>query len=91
MSEEARRIRKERTGVVISAKSLNTVTVEVKRTVQHKRYGKYLTVRKRYKAHDVLGCKEGDLVMITESRPISKTKRWRVSSRLNKDGTPQNN
>lgn len=79
-----RRIQKERQGVVVSAKQQKTVTVVVKRRVQHGRYGKYLERERKFAAHDTLGCKEGDIVRIRETRPLSKTKRWRVVEKLEK-------
>ncbi|MBK8014164.1 MAG: 30S ribosomal protein S17 [Deltaproteobacteria bacterium] len=79
---EGRRNAKKRQGVVVSAKMNKTVVVSVERRVQHATYGKYVTVRKRYAVHDTLGCQVGDRVQITECRPLSKTKRWRVSERV---------
>jgi small subunit ribosomal protein S17 len=73
---------RERRGVVVSAKTAKTVIVSVERRVQHARYKKLITVRKRYAAHDEVGCQVGDQVVIRESRPISKTKRWRVASKV---------
>jgi small subunit ribosomal protein S17 len=77
-----RRTVKERSGVVVSAKAMKTVIVSVERRVQHAKYKKYVTVRKRFAAHDEVGCQVGDQVVIRETRPISKTKRWRVASKL---------
>lgn len=82
VAEKGRRIVKERRAVVVSAKSQETVIVTVERRVKHPKYKKYLTVRKRFAAHDTLGCQEGDLVLIRETRPMSKTKRWRVFKKL---------
>jgi small subunit ribosomal protein S17 len=79
-----RRIRKERQGVVVSAKQNLTVTVAVKRRVKHGRYGKFIERERKYSVHDTLGCKEGDIVRIRETRPLSKTKRWRVVEKLEK-------
>jgi small subunit ribosomal protein S17 len=73
---------KERRGVVVSTKMNHTVIVSVERRIRHKKYKKYVTVRKRYAAHDQLGVAEGDIVLIRETRPLSKTKRWRVSRKL---------
>ncbi len=76
---------KRREGVVISAKMAKTVVVQVDRLVQHPLYGKRLRQRQRYKAHDERGqCREGDRVLIVESRPLSRDKRWRVSRVLAK-------
>lgn len=84
-SDEDRRQGKERRGVVVSAKSEKTVIVRVDRRVKHKRYKKYISLKKRYAAHDTLGCEEGDIVVIKETAPISKTKCWRVAKKLGKD------
>ncbi|MCB9645289.1 MAG: 30S ribosomal protein S17 [Deltaproteobacteria bacterium] len=73
---------KERRGVVVSAKMNKTVIVAVERRIRHRKYKKYITVRKRYAAHDTIGVQEGDVVLIRETRPMSKTKRWRVSRKL---------
>jgi len=85
-AQEARRNAKERRGVVVSAKSQKTVTVEVERRAPHGRYKKYLTTQKKYHAHDELGCQEGDQVVIRETRPLSKTKRWRVVEKIAAQG-----
>lgn len=69
-------------GRVVSAKMDKTVTVEVTRTVKHPQYHKYVTRRNTFKAHDEGNeCAENDLVVIRESRPLSKTKRWVVVER----------
>lgn len=83
--EPGRRNIKERRGVVVSAKSAKTVIVRVERRIKHRKYKKYITLRKRYAAHDTIGCQEGDLVLIHETAPVSKTKRWRVSKKLGRD------
>jgi len=76
---------KQREGVVVSAKMAKTVVVQVNRLVQHELYGKRLRQRVRFKAHDENSqCGEGDRVLIIESRPLSKDKRWRVSRVLAK-------
>lgn len=80
---EARGIRKTLVGVVVSDKMEKTVVVEVKRTVQHPKFKKYVQTKKRYKAHDETNqCKAGDKVQIVESRPLSKQKRWRIKAIL---------
>ena len=76
------RRRKVRTGTVLRAKMQNTVIVVVERRVKTPRYMKYVTQKKKYAAHDEMGCKEGDRVRIKETRPMSKTKRWRVIEKL---------
>lgn len=71
--------RKTRTGVVVSAKMDKTVTVAVTRKFMHTRYKKYVRDRDQYKAHDESNeCKAGDKVLIEETRPTSKGKRWRI-------------
>jgi small subunit ribosomal protein S17 len=66
------------TGRVVSAKMQKTVTVLIERKVKHPLYGKYITRSTRYHAHVEEQLREGDLVEIKESRPISKTKSWVV-------------
>lgn len=70
--------RRRLTGVVTSDKMMKTVVVEVTRTFRHPVYKKVVHLRKRYKAHDELGCKIGDKVLIVESKPLSKEKRFVV-------------
>jgi small subunit ribosomal protein S17 len=66
-------------GVVTSDKMTKTVVVQVSRRVRSSAYQKYLTKRVKYKAHaETNDCKVGDTVQISESRPLSKDKRWRV-------------
>jgi small subunit ribosomal protein S17 len=66
-------------GTVTSNKADKTVTVLVERLVKHRLYLKYVKRRAKFAAHDNLNdCQIGDKVLISESRPISKTKRWRV-------------
>ena len=66
-------------GRVVSNKMNKTVTVLVERHVKHALYGKYLRRSTKLHAHDEANsCKEGDLVRVTECRPLSKTKNWRV-------------
>jgi len=65
------------TGRVVSDKMDKTVTVLVERRVKHPIYGKYVSKSSKVKAHDEANeCKEGDLVTVQESRPLSKTKSW---------------
>lgn len=76
---EQRALRKTRTGVVVSGKMDKTITVAIERKVQHPIYKKYFKKTKKLKAHDEQNtCGVGDLVRIMETRPISKTKRWRL-------------
>lgn len=81
---ESRARRKVRQGIVVSNKMEKTVVVRVERRVQHPLYGKVVLRTERFKAHDILGCDEGDRVEIMETRPISKEKRWRVTQILEK-------
>ncbi len=84
MTEEAQAVTEPRaarcvTGRVVSNKRQKTITVQVERRLQHPRYGKYLTRRTKLHAHDERNeSKEGDLVMIEQCRPLSKTKTWRL-------------
>ena len=71
-------------GVVVSDKMNKTIVVEVSRMKKHPKYKKYYSVTKRFKAHDEEGAyKTGDRVLIKETRPLSKVKRWRVISKAN--------
>jgi small subunit ribosomal protein S17 len=71
--------RKVRTGVVISDARDKTITVEVLDSKRHPKYGKTVPSRKKYHAHDEQNdARLGDTVRIVETRPLSKTKRWRV-------------
>ena len=71
--------RKVREGIVVSAKMDKTVVVAVIDRVQHRRYGKTLQRTKRLYAHDDANdAREGDRVRVTETRPLSKQKRWRL-------------
>lgn len=75
--------RKEKVGVVISDKMDKTVVVQIDRMIQHPMYKKYIRRRSRLKAHDEQNnCKIGDKVRISEARPLSKTKSWRVTEIL---------
>lgn len=68
-------------GPVIRNKMDKGITIEVTRTVRHAKYNKFIKRRARYHAHDENNeCNVGDLVEIVESRPLSKTKRWRLRS-----------
>ena len=72
-------------GTVLSNKMDKTVTVSVERTVIHPIYKKFIKRRAKFAAHDAQNaCGIGDRVLITESRPISKLKRWRVSQIIEK-------
>lgn len=74
-----RGIRKSRVGIVVSDKMDKTIVVQIVRKAKHPLYGKTVKITKKYKAHDEENAaKIGDKVMITETRPISKDKRWRL-------------
>jgi small subunit ribosomal protein S17 len=78
-TEERSNGRKVREGIVVSAKMDKTVVVAVVDRVQHRRYGKTLQRTKRLYAHDDTNeAREGDRVRVTETRPVSKQKRWRL-------------
>jgi small subunit ribosomal protein S17 len=72
--------RKTRVGVVVSDARDKTVTVEVRDSKRHPKYGKTVPVRKRFHAHDEANdANVGDTVRIVETRPLSKSKHWRVA------------
>lgn len=79
MSEESSGRRRTLTGRIVSDRMDKTVTVEVERQVLHSRFGKYINRRSAYKAHDENNqYKVDQVVVIEESRPLSRTKRWVV-------------
>lgn len=79
MNGNKRGIRKAVTGQVVSDRMQKTITVEAQRLVRDPRYGKYVRKTTRMYAHDEKGeAKLGDSVEIVETRPLSKTKRWRL-------------
>ncbi|PZP62773.1 MAG: 30S ribosomal protein S17 [Azospira oryzae] len=85
MSEEQVKRRRTLVGRVVSDKMNKTVTVLVERRVKHPLLGKVITRSKKYHAHNENNeAREGDLVLIEECRPISKTKAWRVTKLLEK-------
>ena len=74
-----RGMRKTRTGVVVSDKMDKTIVVEIRTRVKHPLYGKIMNRTKRFKAHDEENqCGIGDTVLVMETRPLSKDKRWRL-------------
>ncbi|MCK9159307.1 MAG: 30S ribosomal protein S17 [Bacteroidaceae bacterium] len=76
---EARNLRKERIGVVLSNKMDKTITVVSKFKEKHPIYGKFVSKTKKYYSHDEKNeCNIGDTVRIMETRPLSKLKRWRL-------------
>jgi small subunit ribosomal protein S17 len=74
---------KERVGLVVSDKMQKTVVVAIENRAPHPKYGKIVVKTQRYKVHDEENqCKIGDRVRIEETRPLSKTKRWKVTEIL---------
>ena len=85
IENEIRGKRKIRIGKVVSNKMEKTVVVSTERLVKHQVFKKYIRRHVKYKAHDERNeCKTGDRVLIIESRPISRDKRWRVREILEK-------
>ena len=76
---ESRKLRKTRVGVVVSDKMTKSISVKVERRLRHPLYGKSVKMSKKFMAHDENNdCKIGDIVRISETRPLSKNKRWRL-------------
>jgi small subunit ribosomal protein S17 len=74
-----RNLRKERIGTVTSSKMNKSIVVAVERKVKHPKYGKFVNKTTKFVAHDEKNeCTVGDTVKIMETRPVSKTKRWRL-------------
>ena len=83
MSEK--RQKKQLTGTVVSDKMEKTIVVEVSRQFKHQQYHKYVQRKKKYMVHDEQEvCSVGDTVVIQESRPLSRRKRWRLLKTLRK-------
>jgi len=79
MEATERNLRKERIGVVVSSKMDKSIVVAVKRKVKHPIYGKFINKTKKLMAHDEENtCNIGDTVRISETRPLSKNKSWRL-------------
>lgn len=79
MATIERNLRKERVGKVVSNKMDKSITVLIERRVKHAIYGKFVTKTTKFMAHDETNeCNPGDLVKISETRPLSKNKRWRL-------------
>lgn len=70
--------RNEKIGVIVSDKMTKTVVVRVDRLVQHPKYRRYIRRTQKFMAHNETDCKVGDKVRISETRPLSARKRWRV-------------
>ena len=82
---KTRGMKRQVNGIIVSNKMDKTVVVQVERLVKHPLYKKYIRRRNKFMAHDKdNACQIGDRVEITESRPLSKVKRWRVSRILQK-------
>lgn len=82
---KTRKMRRQVIGTIVSNKMDRSVVVQVERLVKHPLYKKYIRRRNRYMAHDNENtCQIGDRVLITETRPLSKVKRWRVSRIIEK-------
>ncbi len=76
---EERNLRKEKTGIVTSNKMNKSIVVAVMRKVKHPKYGKFVNKTSKFVAHDEKNeCNIGDTVTIMETRPLSKTKNWRL-------------
>lgn len=76
---ENRNLRKERTGLVISNKMDKSIVVQIERRYKHTIYGKYVKKTNKFVAHDEKNdCNIGDTVRIMETRPLSKSKNWRL-------------
>ena len=76
---ETRNLRKERTGIVVSNKMDKSIIVLVERKMKHPKYGKFVKKTSRFITHDEKNeCNEGDTVRISETRPLSKNKSWRL-------------
>lgn len=87
MPNQERRKRKERVGVVVSDKMDKTITVQVDRSYHHRVYTKTMRGSQKFKAHDEKEtAKMGDVVKIEETRPLSKTKKWRLVEVVRKAG-----
>ncbi|MBS1764243.1 MAG: 30S ribosomal protein S17 [Bacteroidetes bacterium] len=84
MSTE-RSLRKTRTGIVTSIKMQKTIVVSEEYKIKHPMYGKFIKKTKKFHVHDENNsCGNGDRVLIMETRPLSKTKRWRLVEILEK-------
>jgi small subunit ribosomal protein S17 len=80
-----RKTKKTRQGLVVSSKMDKTVVVAITSQVRHPQYGKFVRRTKKYVAHDETNqCGVGDTVKIVETRPLSRTKRWRVQQIVTK-------
>jgi len=81
--------RKEYTGIVVSDKMLKTIIVRITQLAKHHKYSKIIKKYNKFKVHDEKGiAKQGDLVRIIETRPLSKDKRFRLLGVIKKAATP---
>ena len=81
MAEAAEKVQRTLTGTVVSAKTAKTIAVEITRVLKHARYGKYIRRTTRLLAHDETGdARQGDTVTISQCRPISRRKTWKLVS-----------
>ncbi len=78
--------RRRMTGTVTSTKMMKTVVVKVERSYRHPLYRKVVHASSKVKAHDLLGCHVGDVVVVVESAPISREKAWVVESIVKREG-----
>lgn len=86
MADQDKKIERSITGKVVSNKMDKTIVVMGERKVKHPLYGKFIRRSTKYRAHDAKNvCSEGDLVMIKECRPYSKTKNWALVKILEKE------
>ncbi len=77
--ETTRNTRRERIGVVVSSNMEKSIVISVKQKIKHPIYGKFVNKTSRFMAHDEENsCNVGDTVKISETRPLSKNKRWRL-------------
>jgi small subunit ribosomal protein S17 len=85
METTERNLRASRIGTVVSAKMDKTVVVQIQRRFPHPLYKRIISRSTKLKAHDEANeCREGDVVRLMSTRPLSKTKRWRVAEILEK-------
>jgi small subunit ribosomal protein S17 len=80
---------KEARGMVVSAKMKKTVVVRIERLIQHPKFKKFIVQRTKLKARDEIGCKEGDIVDIASTRPVSKEVNWRVVRVVGQKAKPE--
>ena len=85
MEKVQRNLRKERIGLVVSSAMNKSIVVSVEQKVKHPKYGKFVKQSNKFTAHDEKDeCSVGDKVKIMETRPLSKSKRWRLTEIIEK-------